>query len=82
MDVAASATGLLRVQGQARRGAAFVIDDSNNTALSVFAAYVPVRTMCARDQVTTVRLLIDGKQVASADVKYAAGGFPFAGGQP
>jgi len=79
-QVAGSATGLLRVQGQVRRGATFVIDDSNNSALSVFAAYFPVRTLCAPNQVTTVRLLIDGKQVASTDVHYTAGGFPGPGG--
>ena len=78
--VPASATGLLRVQGQARRGSTFVIDGSNNTSLSLFAAYIPVRTLCARDQVTTLRLLVDGKQVASTDVSYMAGGFPSAGG--
>jgi uncharacterized protein (TIGR03437 family) len=79
--VAGSDIGLLRVQGQAQRGATFVIDESSNSALSVFAAYVPVRTLCARDQVTTVRLIIDGKQVASADVKYTVGGSPSLGGQ-
>ncbi len=81
-EVAGSATGLLRVQGQVRRGATFVIDGSNNSALSVFAAYIPVRTMCARDQVTTLRLIIDGRQVASTDVNYTTGGLPFPGGLP
>jgi uncharacterized protein (TIGR03437 family) len=81
-DVPQSATGLLRVQGKAQRGAAFVIDASNNGALSAFAAYIPVKTMCARDQVTTLRLIIDGRQVASIDVHYTAGGFPNPGGQP
>jgi hypothetical protein len=78
--VAGSATGLLGVQGTVRRGATFAIDQANNSALSVFAAYVPVRTLCASDQVTTVRLIIDGRQVASTDVKYTAGGLPFPGG--
>ncbi|MFN0169228.1 MAG: hypothetical protein ACKV22_22620 [Bryobacteraceae bacterium] len=75
-------TGLLRVQGQARRGATFVIDGSNNSALSVFAAYIPVRTMCARDQVTTLRLIIDGRQVASTEVSYTAGSPTVTGGRP
>jgi uncharacterized protein (TIGR03437 family) len=81
VDVPGSATGLLRVQGQAKRGTTFVIDDSNNSSLALFATYVPLSSICARDQVTTVRLLIDGKQVASVDVKNSAG-FPFSpGGQ-
>jgi len=80
--VAGSATGLVRVQGQVQRGATFVIDESNNSALSVFAAYIPVRTLCAQDQSTSVRLIIDGKQVASTVVNYTAGGFPVPGGQP
>jgi uncharacterized protein (TIGR03437 family) len=78
--VAGSDIGLLRVQGQARRGATFAIDDANNTGLSVFAAYVPVHTLCGRDEVTTVRLIIDGKQVASVDVKYTVGFLPPPGG--
>ena len=82
LDVPRSAIGLLRVQGQAKRGTTFVIDDSNNSSLSVFATYIPVRTFCARDEVTTVRLIIDGKQVASIDVKYTAAGFPFSSGGP
>jgi hypothetical protein len=73
---------LLRVQGQAKRGTTFVIDDSNNSSLAVFATYIPVRTFCAHDEVTTVRLIIDGKQVASVDVKYAAAGYPFPSGGP
>jgi uncharacterized protein (TIGR03437 family) len=77
--VAGSATGPLRVQGKAQRGAAFVIDESSNSALSVFAAYIPVRTLCARDQATTLKLFIDGKQVASTVVNYKTGGF---GGPP
>lgn len=79
-EVAGSATGLLRVQGQVRRGSTFVIDESNNSALSAFAGYIPVRTLCARDQVTTLKLFIDGRQVASTDLHYTAGGFPFPGG--
>jgi uncharacterized protein (TIGR03437 family) len=77
VDVPRSATGLLKVQGQAKRGTTFVIDDSNNSSLSVFATYVPVRALCAHDEVTRVRLIIDGKQVAFVDVKYTAAGFPF-----
>jgi len=74
-------TGLLRVQGQARRGAPFAIDPSNNSSLSTFAAYIPVKALCAQDQSTTLRLIIDGKQVASAEVKYKAVGFAAPGGQ-
>ena len=81
-EVARSATGLLRVQGQVRRGTTFVIDGSTNSAVSVFAAYIPVRTMCAPNQVTTLRLIIDGRQVASTDVNYTAGGLPIPGGLP
>ena len=73
---------MLRVQGQAKRGTTFAIDDTNNSSLSVFATYIPVRAVCAHDEVTTVRLIIDGKQVASLDVKYTAGGFPFLSGGP
>jgi uncharacterized protein (TIGR03437 family) len=80
--VGGSATGLLRVQGQVRRGATFSIDESSNSALSVFAAYIPLRAMCAHDQATTLRLIIDGRQVASTEVKYTTGVFPFPGGQP
>jgi uncharacterized protein (TIGR03437 family) len=80
VDLPRSAVGLLKVQGQAKRGTTFVIDDSNNSSLSVFATYIPVQTLCAHDEVTTVRLIIDGKQVAALDVKYTAGGYPFSSG--
>ena len=80
VDVPRSAIGLLSVQGQAKRGATFVIDDANNSSLSLFATYIPVRTFCAHDEVTTVRLIIDGRTVASIDVKYTAAGFPFSSG--
>ena len=73
---------MLRVQGQAKRGTTFAIDDSNNSSLSVFGTYVPVRKLCASDDATTVKLIIDGKQVASIDVKFTAGGFPFPAGGP
>jgi uncharacterized protein (TIGR03437 family) len=69
-NIPGSATGLLRVQGQARRGTTFTIDPSSNSALSVIAAYIPLRPICGRDQTTTVRLLIDGRQVASTELKY------------
>jgi len=80
-QVAGSATGLLRVQGQVQRGATFVIDESTNTPASTFASYIAVGSLCARDQTTTVRLLIDGRQVASTVVNYTAGGVPFPGGE-
>jgi hypothetical protein len=82
LDVPRSATGLLRVQGQAKRGTTLVIDDSINSSLSVFATYVSVRKLCASDDATTVRLIIDGRQVASIDVKLKAAGFPFTSGGP
>ncbi len=80
--VPGNAAGLLRVTGRVQRGTTFVIDGSNNSALSTFAAYIPMRSLCVRDQVTTLRLIIDGKQVASTDVNYTAVGFPFPGDQP
>jgi uncharacterized protein (TIGR03437 family) len=77
----ASAVGLLTVKGQAKRGSTFAIDGSNNSALATFAAYIPLKTMCAQgSQTTTVRLLIDGAQVASVDVPWSAGSFPPPGG--
>jgi uncharacterized protein (TIGR03437 family) len=76
-----SAVGLLTVKGQATRASIFAIDGSNNSALATFAAYIPVGTPCAqRGQTTTVRLLIDGTQVASTDVPWSAGPFSFPGG--
>jgi hypothetical protein len=76
-----SAVGLLTVKGQAKRGATFVIDGSNNSTLASFAAYLPVKALCAQGgQTTTVRLLIDGTQVASVDVPWSAGLFPPPGG--
>jgi hypothetical protein len=79
-ETAGSATGLLRVQGQVRRGATFAIDQSSNSAMSVFAAYIPLRLICSGNQVTTVRLMIDGRQVAATEVKYQTGVFGFPGG--
>jgi uncharacterized protein (TIGR03437 family) len=79
--IAASAVGLLTVKGQAKRGSTLAIDGSNNSALATFAAYIPVKTTCGQgSQTTTVRLLIDGAQVASTDVPWSAGLFPPAGG--
>jgi uncharacterized protein (TIGR03437 family) len=76
--IPASAVGLLTVKGQAKRGTTFVIDGSNNSALASFAAYIPVKALCAQGgQTTTVRLLIDGRQVASMDVPWSG---PFPGG--
>jgi hypothetical protein len=80
VDVPASATGLLRVQGQVLRGSTFVIDSSTNSDVSLFAGYIPVKTLCGPNQSTTIRLFIDGKQVASSEVKYPSGFFPFFGG--
>jgi hypothetical protein len=81
IDVPASATGLLHVQGQAQRGSTFVIDGSTNSDLSVFAGYIPVKAACPfGSQTTTVRLLIDGKQVASMELTYSTGFNPFPGG--
>jgi uncharacterized protein (TIGR03437 family) len=80
VDIPASATGLLHVQGQATRGSTFVIDGSTNSNLSLFAGYIPVHTLCAPSQTTTVRLLIDGRQVASVDVNYTTGFVPPPGG--
>ena len=78
--IPASAVGLLTVNGQAKRGSTFAIDGSNNSALATFAVYIPVKTLCGQGGQTTVRLLIDGAQVASMDVPWAAGSFPAAGG--
>lgn len=81
VNIPASASGLLHVQGQVSRGSTFVIDGSTNSDLSVFAGYIPVHTLCSPgSQTTTVRLLIDGKQVAAVDVNYSTGFAPFPGG--
>jgi len=73
-----SATGLLRVRGEARRGSTFLIDAQNNSRLSAFGGYVTIPlpvTLPAPNQMTVVKLYIDGQRVASAEVSYRVGPF-------
>jgi uncharacterized protein (TIGR03437 family) len=73
-----SATGVLRVRGEARRGSTFLIDAQNNSRLSAFGGYVTIPlpvTLPAPNQTTAVKLYIDGQRVASAEVSYRVGPF-------
>jgi len=71
-----SATGILKVQGTARRGSTFLIDGQNNSSVSVFAGYLllpipqalPVSP--SSTGTTTLKLFIDGNMVASTDIVY------------
>jgi uncharacterized protein (TIGR03437 family) len=69
-----SSTGVLKVRGSIRPGTTFVIDDKNNSSLSVFAGYLPISAP-AKPGTTALRLYIDGKLVASTDVAYRVLGF-------
>ncbi len=73
--VAHSSTGLLKVQGSIRAGTTFVIDDKNNSLLSVFAGYLSFPVPPKATGTTMLRLYIDGKLVASTDVTYRLPGF-------
>jgi uncharacterized protein (TIGR03437 family) len=70
-----SATGLVRVRGEARRGSTFLIDAQNNSRLSTFAGYIaiPLPTTLpslAPNRTTTLTLFIDGQRVASVEASY------------
>jgi len=71
-----SATGVVRVRGEARRGSTFLIDAQNNSRLSTFAGYIAIplpATLPAPNQTTALKLYIDGQRVASMEVSYRVG---------
>jgi len=69
-----NSTGLLKVHGTVRPGTEFVIDGQNNSSLSVFVGYLVI-PVPAKSGTTTLRLFVDGNQVASTDVAYQLPGF-------
>jgi uncharacterized protein (TIGR03437 family) len=74
--VAHSSTGVVKIRGVLRPGSPFVIDEQNNSSLSVFAGYLPILVppvvpVPAKSTGTAaLKLFIDGSLVASTEVVY------------
>jgi uncharacterized protein (TIGR03437 family) len=64
-----SSTGVRKYRGSIRPGTSFAIDDQNNSALSIFAGYLTLPTP-PRPGTASVKLYVDGRLVASADIAY------------
>ena len=73
-----SATGVLKVIGTVKPGTTFVIDEQNNSTLSLFGGYLalPLPTSlpgsAQSGKTTTLKLFIDGNLVASTDITIRA----------
>ena len=74
--VAHSSTGVLKVRGALQPGSTFVIDEQNNSSLSVFAGYLPIPVPAVlpvppkSTGAAALKLFIDGMLVASTEVVY------------
>jgi uncharacterized protein (TIGR03437 family) len=73
--IAHSSTGVFKVRGTIRPGSTFLIDEQNNSSLSVFAGYVVIPVPAALTPLgstgtAALKLFIDGNLVASTEVVY------------
>ena len=70
-----SATGEIRISGEARRGSTFVINSQSNSRLATFAGYISIEVPPTATRTVTLKLFVDGRSLASLEVPYKVAAF-------